>query len=76
MGSGAARQRCTAFALTGAVAFLHGFVGSQLWLYYKERDSWGTGWGLNGTGYFTLPHDYLASADLATDAWVITACSK
>lgn len=28
---------CTAFALTGAVAFLHGFVGSQLWLYYKER---------------------------------------
>lgn len=28
---------CTAFALTGAVCFLHGFVGSQLWLYYKER---------------------------------------
>jgi C1A family cysteine protease len=29
---------CTAFALTGAVAFLHqGFEGSQLWLYYKER---------------------------------------
>jgi C1A family cysteine protease len=28
---------CTAFALTGAVAFLHGFTGSQLWLYYKER---------------------------------------
>jgi C1A family cysteine protease len=28
---------CTAFALTAAVAFLHGFDGSQLWLYYKER---------------------------------------
>jgi len=28
---------CTAFALTAAVAFLHGFEGSQLWLYYKER---------------------------------------
>ena len=29
---------CTAFALTGAVAFLHnGFEGSQLFLYYKER---------------------------------------
>jgi C1A family cysteine protease len=28
---------CTAFALTAAVAFLHGFCGSQLWLYYKER---------------------------------------
>jgi len=28
---------CTAFALTAAVAFIHGFTGSQLWLYYKER---------------------------------------
>lgn len=28
---------CTAFALTAAVAYLHGFTGSQLWLYYKER---------------------------------------
>lgn len=28
---------CTAFALTASVAFLHGFTGSQLWLYYKER---------------------------------------
>jgi C1A family cysteine protease len=28
---------CTAFALDGAVGFLHGFVGSPLWLYYEER---------------------------------------
>lgn len=28
---------CTAFGITGVIAFLHGFVGSQLWLYYKER---------------------------------------
>jgi C1A family cysteine protease len=28
---------CTAFALTAAIAFIHGFVGSQLFLYYKER---------------------------------------
>lgn len=188
---------CTAFALTGSVSFLHGFVGSQLWLYYKERmiegtvrqdngaeirdgikvlaklglpseelwpyeifkfktkppvsvdkaakqdliteyqrlqnaedykdclasgnpfaigisvyenfeseemantgvgampegscvgghaicvvgynedgswlirNSWGTSWGMHG--YFTLPYDYLASSDLATDAWVIKA---
>lgn len=192
---------CTAFALTGAVAFLHGFVGSQLWLYYKERvlehstsqdagaairdgikvlahyglppeaawpydpakfakrpptssykaakkeliseyqrlnglndyldclasgspfvigitvyesfegdavaksgdvpmpkpseqdlgghaicvvgydgsrfivrNSWGTDWGKSG--YFTLPYDYLANADLASDAWTITGCSQ
>jgi C1A family cysteine protease len=193
---------CTAFALTGAVAFLHGFTGSQLWLYYKERvlehttrqdagamirdgikvlaktglppeaawpyqpakfakrpsaaankaakqeligeyrrlngvndyldclasgspfvvgisvfesfesdavaangevpmpasseqmlgghaicvcgyrpdgsfivrNSWGKDWG--AAGYFFLPNAYLASADLATDAWAITACSK
>ena len=28
---------CTAFGITGIIAFVHGFVGSQLWLYYKER---------------------------------------
>jgi C1A family cysteine protease len=29
---------CTAFALNACVSFLHpGFVGSKLWLYYKER---------------------------------------
>lgn len=40
------------------------------------RNSWGTGWGINGTGYFHLPQAYLASADLATDAWAITAASQ
>lgn len=28
---------CTAFALTAAMAYLHGIEGSQLWLYYEER---------------------------------------
>src|SRR6185312_2512696 len=28
---------CTAFGISAIVAFLHGFVGSQLWLYYRER---------------------------------------
>lgn len=33
---------CTAFGITGVVAFLHGFGGSQLWLYYEERKAEGT----------------------------------
>lgn len=35
------------------------------------RNSWGTGWGMNG--YFTLPEAYLADANLATDVWTIRA---
>lgn len=38
------------------------------------RNSWGPDWG--DAGYFYLPQAYLASADLATDAWTITGCSK
>lgn len=36
---------------------------------YIVRNSWDTDWGMSG--YFTLPRAYLASADLATDAWVV-----
>jgi len=28
---------CTGFGITGIIAYIHGFEGSQLWLYYKER---------------------------------------
>jgi C1A family cysteine protease len=28
---------CTGFGITAIIAYLHGFVGSQLWLYYMER---------------------------------------
>jgi C1A family cysteine protease len=38
------------------------------------RNSWGSDWG--SAGYFYLPHAYLASVDLATDAWVVTKCPK
>jgi C1A family cysteine protease len=38
------------------------------------RNSWGTGWGM--TGHFILPNAYLASSDLATDAWVVKAAAQ
>jgi C1A family cysteine protease len=35
------------------------------------RNSWGTGWGVNGTGYFEMPYKYLLNKGLASDFWVI-----
>jgi C1A family cysteine protease len=35
------------------------------------RNSWGTGWGLDGSGYFTMPFDYLLDSDLSDDMWVV-----
>jgi C1A family cysteine protease len=46
-------------------------VGYQADGRYIVRNSWGTDWGADG--YFTLPREYLASSDLATDAWTIKA---
>jgi C1A family cysteine protease len=36
------------------------------------RNSWGLGWGLNGSGYFTIPYAYLTNINLASDFWVVT----
>jgi C1A family cysteine protease len=36
---------------------------------FVVRNSWGTGWGLQG--YFTLPYDYLANCNLADDFWTV-----
>jgi C1A family cysteine protease len=35
------------------------------------RNSWGTGWGINGTGYCTMPYAYLTNSQLASDFWMI-----
>lgn len=36
---------------------------------WKCRNSWGTGWGLQG--YFTLPYAYLTQRNLSSDFWTI-----
>ena len=38
---------------------------------FKVRNSWGTGWGMNG--YFTIPFAYFTDPDLAGDFWL---CQK
>jgi C1A family cysteine protease len=35
------------------------------------RNSWGTGWGIGGSGYFHMPYAYLTNPDLSSDWWMI-----
>jgi hypothetical protein len=37
--------------------------------WFIVRNSWGTGWGMNG--YFTMPYAYLTTRGLAADFWTI-----
>lgn len=35
------------------------------------KNSWGMGWGVFGTGYFTMPMTYFGNNNLVTDCWCI-----
>ncbi len=39
-------------------------------------NSWGTGWGINGTGYFSIPYLYLVNPRLAADFWTIKSVKQ
>jgi len=41
---------------------------------FLVRNSWGSGWGQHG--YFTMPYDYLANANLADDMWTVRRGEK
>ena len=38
---------------------------------FLVRNSWGTGWGIDGTGYFTLPYPYLEDPTLSSSFRVV-----
>ncbi len=37
---------------------------------FYVRNSWGA-WGMNNSGYFSMPYSYITSSDLADDFWAI-----
>ena len=38
---------------------------------FYARNSWGLGWGVNGSGYFEMPYEYLMNNQLSSDFWVV-----
>jgi len=53
--------------LGGHAVMCLGYDDEKQW--FICRNSWGTGWGDHG--YFYIPFDYLADAQLASDFWTI-----
>jgi len=42
---------------------------------FMIRNSWGLGWGIEGSGYFTMPYDYLTNTNLSDDFWAVKIIS-
>ncbi len=40
---------------------------------FLVRNSWGTGWGVAGSGYFWMPYAFVADTNQCSDFWVITS---
>jgi C1A family cysteine protease len=38
---------------------------------FLVRNSWGTGWGVSGSGYFWMSYDYVKNTSLCSDFWVV-----
>ena len=66
------------FALSAGV-FVHNCIGyNDYEKRFLVRNSWGPDWGLRGTnaGYFTMPYDYLANPNLASDFWCVVKIAE
>ena len=66
------------FALSSGV-FVHNCVGyNDNERRFLVRNSWGPNWGLKGTnaGYFTLPYDFVANPNLASDFWTVVRIAE
>ena len=38
---------------------------------FLVRNSWGTGWGVQGSGYYFMAYNYVSDTSLCNDFWII-----